>query len=236
MFPKTEEERINRTLLNMPGCGAWFGRYLDMASERQFHKAAFFSEDYEVMEYILAALRAAGYIEYKPMGSQLRVTPSGWNRIGDLRRGLESSKPWQVFVAMPFEDSLKPAFDEGIDKALKSLGYEALRVDVRPKTGDIPARILAEIRNSSFIIADFTLQNRGVYFEAGFAEGIEKPIIFTCRKDCFNLSSKKDTHRPHFDLRNRYFILWSDPQELYQVLVDRVGGFFGRAPQLKPNE
>jgi hypothetical protein len=45
--------------------------------------------------------------------------------------------------------------------------------------------IVAEIRRSRFLVADFTCEpgkvRGGVYFEAGFARGLNIPIIWTCR-------------------------------------------------------
>jgi nucleoside 2-deoxyribosyltransferase len=54
---------------------------------------------------------------------------------------------------------------------------KAIRVD-REHFGDrIDDRIIAEIRRCRFIVADFTGQRGGVYFEAGFALGLGKPVI-----------------------------------------------------------
>ena len=37
-----------------------------------------------------------------------------------------------------------------------------------------------QIRASRFVICDLTHGNRGAYWEAGFAEGIGRPVIFVC--------------------------------------------------------
>jgi len=49
----------------------------------------------------------------------------------------------------------------------------------------VDVEIIAEIRRSRFLVADFTCESGsvrgGVYFETGFAMGIDIPIIWTCK-------------------------------------------------------
>ena len=68
--------------------------------------------------------------------------------------------------------------------------------------------IIAEIRRSNtFVITDFTqLTNfigaRGsVYYEAGFAHGLDIPVIFTCRNDQID--------DLHFDTNHFLHLSWS---------------------------
>ncbi len=44
------------------------------------------------------------------------------------------------------------------------------------------------------------------YGEAGFAEGLGKPVIYTCEKSYF------EGHRSHFDTNHRQTIVWSGGQ------------------------
>lgn len=75
-------------------------------------------------------------------------------------------------------------------------------------------QIIAEIRRSKFLIADFTGHRGGVYFEAGFALGLGLPVIWTCRKD--NLENL------HFDIRQYNFIDWETGEELQERLTNRI--------------
>jgi nucleoside 2-deoxyribosyltransferase len=70
-------------------------------------------------------------------------------------------------------------------------GYTAYRVDEEPHSDNIIFRIMAEIKNSRFVVADVTEQKNGVYFEAGYALGLGLPVIWTVRKD--------DAKNVHFD-------------------------------------
>ncbi len=44
-------------------------------------------------------------------------------------------------------------------------GYKAYRVDSKPHSDRIDAKIITEIKNSRFLFADVTEQKQGVYFK-----------------------------------------------------------------------
>ena len=60
--------------------------------------------------------------------------------------------------------------------------------------GGITDEIMAEIRQSRFVIADYTGQKNGVYFEAGFALKLGLTVIPTCRTD--------EVGKLHFDIKH----------------------------------
>ena len=82
--------------------------------------------------------------------------------------------------------------------------------------------IIANIKQSKFIIADFTAEKDkprgGVYYEAGFADGFGIPVILTCRKD---LIENKEIH---FDLEHRNFICWEENkmEDFKEKLINRI--------------
>ena len=61
------------------------------------------------------------------------------------------------------------------------MGYDPIRVDSKQTNDKIDDKIIADIRKSGLVVADFTEQKCGVYFEAGFALGISVTLIWTCR-------------------------------------------------------
>jgi nucleoside 2-deoxyribosyltransferase len=63
------------------------------------------------------------------------------------------------------------------------------------------------LRTSRFVIADLTHNNNGAYWEAGFAEGLGRPVIYTCRKQ------ESDANKSHFDTSHLNTIIW-DPENL----------------------
>lgn len=136
----------------------------------------------------------------------------GWQRVRELRTDRRES--FQAFVAMWFDKKLDPAFTDGIEPALRACGYDPLRVDSVQHNGKIDDRIIAEIRRSGLVIADFTGHRGGVYFEAGFGLGLGIPVIWTCRED--------EIGKAHFDTRQYNHITWTTPAQLQERLRARI--------------
>jgi nucleoside 2-deoxyribosyltransferase len=141
-----------------------------------------------------------------------RLTLNGWNRVGELRKAGRSSE--QAFVAMSFAPELDAAWAEGFEPALRDAGWVPLRMDRLHHNERIDDRIVAEIRRSGLVVADFTGQRAGVYFEAGLAQGLGLPVIWTVRRP--------DLPNVHFDTRQYNHIDWVDPPDLRRRLYDRI--------------
>ena len=85
-----------------------------------------------------------------------------------------------------FVNSLRPLFEEGIFPGITNAGYEAVRDDRTQHNNKIDDEIIALIRRCKFVVADFSLNCGGIYFEAGFAMGLNRPVIWTAREDRLN--------------------------------------------------
>ncbi len=109
---------------------------------------------------------------------------------------------------------LEAAWREGFRPALEDTGYLPIRIDQQHFNEKIDDRIIAEIRKSGLLVADFTGNRGGVYFEAGFAKGLGIDIIFTCRDG--------DEEVLHFGTRQYNHILWKDAADLKQKLINRI--------------
>jgi nucleoside 2-deoxyribosyltransferase len=153
--------------------------------------------------------------------------PAGWERIDNLLRHRVDSS--QAFVAMWFNELTNNAYAKGIAPALSATGYKPIRIDKKEHNNKIDDEIIAEIRRSSFLIADFTCEPRsvrgGVYYEAGFAQGLGIPVIWTCKDTSLN--------DLHFDTRQYAHIVWKTPDDLLVQLRDRIGATIGDGPLAK---
>lgn len=150
---------------------------------------------------------------------QLQLTASGWEEV-QRRPRLEST---QGFVAMSFKDDMTPTYTDAIEPAVRDdCGYECKRIDAKEYNGAIIDEIKAEIQQSRFVVADLTHQSKGVYYEAGFADGLGIPVVWTCRKD-----HAKETH---FDTKHINQIQWTSHEELRTRLKNRIIGTIGRGP------
>jgi hypothetical protein len=83
---------------------------------------------------------------------------------------------------------------------------------------------MAEIRRSRFVVADYTQQKNGVYFEVGFALGLGLTVIPTCRAD--------EVDQLHFDIRHLNTLAWTKPDDLALKLSQRIRGVIGAGPRV----
>jgi len=150
-------------------------------------------------------------------GRELIVEPEGWTRMEPPSGG---GIPGRCFVAMSFHESLASAYVNGIRPAVAECGFTPVRIDLVEHNEKICDKILAEIRLAQFVVADFTLHRAGVYFESGFAMGLGRPVIWTCRKD--------QLAEAHFDTRQYNHIEWETPAGLRQKLTDRIRAIIPR--------
>ena len=134
----------------------------------------------------------------------------------------------QAFVAMWFSDSMNEIYKKGIAPAIENSGYNPLRIDRKDFLGRIDDEIIAEIRRSIFVVADFSHGDGGVrgsvYYEAGFAHGLDIPVIYLCRKGS-DLAFDTN-HYPH--------IIWETPEELRTQLSNRIWALIGQGPTTSP--
>ena len=101
-------------------------------------------------------------------------------RSDGLQTGAVANR--KAFMAMKFGDSvLDGIVNEIFRSAVRDTGFDLRRLDDVPQAGLIDDRLRVEIQSSAFVIADLTHDNLGAYWEAGYAEGIGKPVIYTCR-------------------------------------------------------
>lgn len=136
----------------------------------------------------------------------------------------------QGFVAMWFDDSMTEAYENGIRLGIGDAGYSPRRIDEKHHINKIDDEIIAEIRRSRFVVADFTHGDTGhrggVYYEAGFAHGLGIPVFFTCRKDVLD--------KIHFDTRQYNHIQWETHAELRKALADKISAVMGDGPNKTP--
>lgn len=125
----------------------------------------------------------------------------GWEYFEQLNQGAKDSR--RAFMAMKFGDSdLDKIITDHFKPAVKDTGFSLITLDDDPAAGLIDDRMRVEIRRSRFLIADLTHDNSGAYWESGFAEGLEKPVIYTCEK------SKWAEKKSHFDTNHLLTIIW----------------------------
>jgi hypothetical protein len=163
-------------------------------------------------------------IRDETLTNQWQLSPPGWARFEELTTRATDST--QAFVAMWFTDEMSSAWADGIKPAIEDAGYRPLRIDKKEHSDKIDDQIIAEIRRSRFLVADFSCEpgkaRGGVYYEAGFAMGLNIPVVWSCRKSSFD--------DLHFDTRQYNHIPWDTTAELKEQLTNRIRAVIGQGP------
>jgi hypothetical protein len=134
------------------------------------------------------------------------LTLAGWERVGALRTEVRDNH--RAFMAMKFGDpALNSVLADCFKPAVAAAGFELATVLEGQPAGLIDDRMRVAIRTARFVISDLTHGSHGAYWEAGFAEGLGRPVIYTCRKVEWEAQSS------HFDTNHLSTIVW-DPANL----------------------
>ena len=169
---------------------------------------------------MLKDLKADGYLMADGrdgMFAPPTATRKGFERYPELQKMGPMSL--QAFVAMAFAQQYNVAWLSIIKPGITAAGYRPFRVDQKEHSDKVDDLIMAEIRRSKFLVADFSGQRGGVYFEAGFAHGLGRPVIWMCHDD------EKDGL--HFDTRQYNHILYRDPADAKEKLRNRIVAILG---------
>ncbi len=131
------------------------------------------------------------------------LTLDGWEKYQLERRGLAAGN--YGFLAMQFgEDNLDNLANDIIRPRVKTaLGYDIVDMRQVARAGLIDNIMRQHIRDSAFVVVDLTHDNSGAYWEAGYAEGLGKPVIYICETKKFKKA------KTHFDTNHCTTVLWS---------------------------
>lgn len=188
--------------------------------------AATYSKNRSEVLFLADAMLKDGLLESK--FPYYRISMKGHMQSDRLiRRNPMSEK---AFVAMWFDKTIEAIYEKGFDVGIRNAGYEPVRVDRTEHNNKIDDEIIELIRASSFVVADFTGHRGGVYFEAGFALGINLPVIWTCKED-----HMKDLH---FYIRQYNTIVWTDRnhEEFVKRLQHRIEATLGKGPRVSTDD
>lgn len=205
--PSDLQEGVDRALLLLASRATRYFDHVSLHPDTDYPLVVA-RESKQLGEYLVFAIQM-GYYDNK----KSRITLDGWRRIEALEGALPDSR--QAFVAMWFDPGMTSAWTDGFKPGIEdSEYYKALRIDKKEHSNKIDDEIVAEIRRSGLVVADFTGNRGGVYFEAGLAQGLGIPVIWTCQKDHLNAV--------HFDTRQYNHIDWETPAELRARLDQRI--------------
>lgn len=144
----------------------------------------------------------AGPHPFSGQYSRVNLSLEGWKIYEVEKRGMVAGN--YGFIAMQFNDNeLETFVQEVVKPTVERIGFDLIDVRDVSKAGIIDNIIRSQIRSARFVIADLTHDNNGAYWEAGYAEGLGKPVIYICEK------AKFEEKRTHFDTNHCTTVLWS---------------------------
>jgi hypothetical protein len=198
--PQEQAENFIRWLgANLPGPGETV--VVDFAD----HGAILGAQSRPGFFFVLDGLIRSGLLQgqhYLGGKSDVTLTFAGWERFEQLRRGTPTGR--KAFMAMQYRDPLLDRLvNEHFRVAVDETGFVLRRLDDDAPAGLIDDRLRVEIQSSRFLIVDLTHKNAGAYWEAGYAEGLGKPVIYTCEESKFGEAS-------HFDTNHHLHVLWNE--------------------------
>jgi len=242
-------EKMEIALLNIDSKCKFVGDFISVSLENDYPYYHCF--DQKELHPLLVMLLKSYFIEPEDIASDhiyqqqnihesLRITPKGYEKIRELKKSSKDSR--QCFVAMWFSDDMLEVYEKAIKPAIEfreegqaESRFKALIIGEKQHTNDINDEIISEIRRSRFMVCDLTGYRGGVYWEAGFAYGLDLKVIYTCREDWIDTKTFEyidSDGKPvevtqegiHFDLEHRNRIKWNpdDLPKFKEALENRI--------------
>ncbi|RUT45438.1 hypothetical protein EJP82_14135 [Paenibacillus anaericanus] len=143
-------------------------------------------------------------------GVTYKLTDEGW-RVAVASAGGNKLKP--CMILMSDDEDLRMDWQEGLLPRIEQCGYLP-RLLTQSKTHSHEDYSLELIADNKLIIADLTGQSPGVYFAAGYALGMNIPVIWTVN------SSEAD--KLVVQLQDIRPIVWDTVEELAVILQQKL--------------
>ena len=212
-IPKIVPDQVDKVIEFMGLKSKIFGHLLDLIPDDDYpiSYSRNAEEFNEIIKYLIGGnlIEKVKVTEGSSIIAKFKLTYDGMNKFYSLRKTSANSK--QCFVAMCFGDEYDLAYRK-IEEALNDCGYKAYRVKEVQHNDVVTDLIITEIKRSRFVIADFSDERQSAYFEAGYAKGLAKEVIWMCKKG----------GRLHFDTQQYSHIIWEDEEDLKKKLILRV--------------
>jgi nucleoside 2-deoxyribosyltransferase len=131
----------------------------------------------------------------------IQLAPDGWQKYAELSQVRLESRT--AFMAMQFGD---PTLEEMVQRCFKPAvartGFTLRKLNDEQPAGLIDNQMRAALLSARFVVADLSHANLGAYWEAGYAEGLGRPVMYTCEKLMW------DKKKTHFDTNHMLTIIW----------------------------
>ncbi len=146
----------------------------------------------------------------------IKITPAGWH-------ALQTGRAQSTFIAVATAPKLRmeAVWSEVIVPAIEEAGYRPTRAEGQDEKGMGDAAI-ARIRRCCLLVVDVTWARETAYYEAGLANGLGLPVIWTVRDH--------QAQETQGDIGQYGPLVWSeqDLPAFHDALRDRIEATIGR--------
>jgi hypothetical protein len=122
----------------------------------------------------------------------------------------------ELFVIMAFRPETEEFWKQVVEPVANSLSLKPVRIDKEETEIAISEEILSSVRRSLLVLCDLSFERPNCYFEAGYAKGCFRRVLFTARHDHDPRRSPPGQFKVHFDL-DQLKITWWNPDDLSQA-------------------
>ncbi|MPZ48834.1 MAG: hypothetical protein GEU75_05890 [Dehalococcoidia bacterium] len=146
------------------------------------------------------------------LGSQLGLFAQGDNLVKFEDLTITAEKP-RAFAIMEYAPEFDSLYRNVIEPIAQEQNLNMRRADEITGPGVIVQDIIRDIREATVIVAEVSSRNANVFYELGYAEALNKPLV---------ILSKKSTERLPFDIAGTRVVFYEDSikgkQEIEEAL------------------
>ncbi|WP_340025713.1 hypothetical protein MHI24_11225 [Paenibacillus sp. FSL K6-1096] len=162
-----------------------------------------YSPNLQELVYLIDRLQGEGLLVRE--GMNFTLTPMGWEQAAATAGGRTLQ---QCLVLLPDDEKLRAEWQDKLWGKIEQFGYLPRLLD------GVAANSLEPVADSKLVIADLTGQSSGVYLAAGYALGLNLPVIWTVRSD------EAEELKVHFqEIRP---LVWDTGEELVILLQQKL--------------
>ncbi|MBS2098704.1 hypothetical protein [Carboxylicivirga linearis] len=217
IFP---EEKITNLMLYLHSSQDFEGAQIDLRYDYDDLSKRLYFKNNDELYFYFSTLKEQELVTLKTsitkQGKSAGIVQLTFKGLKYVVESIENgAKSKNCFIAMSFSDQSQD-LRSTIKSVVSKCGYKPIIVDEIHYDSDLTINdaIIRYIKKSKFLIADFTEQKHGVYFEAGYALGLKRPVIYSCLES--------DFHQTHFDTNHYPHIVYKDLKELEIKLHDKI--------------
>jgi len=222
IIPQSPEEKIKNLLTYLHSLQEFEGSVIKFPNDNKKQDLAYklYFKNYQEMAFYLFTLYNQGLIDGIDASSNdgnelidIKFTFEGLSKVIELAESGQQSN--RCFIAMSFSDDLIETRNS-IKQVIIETGFKPILIDELHYDSEVTINdaLIAEIKKSKFLVADFTQHKHGVYFEAGYALGLKRPVVYLCHEEEFSNSHFDTNHYPH--------IIYKDLNELKAKLKLKI--------------